>query len=56
MKTIKRQFIFILLILAIGSTGCMEHRYYQKNHEHSERYNQRHHHSSTPRIDIDMHN
>jgi len=36
----------IFLVIAAVFSGCVEHRYYQKNHQHSNEYNQRHHRTS----------
>ena len=34
--------VIIALIAVFFLSGCMEHRYYQKNHSHSREYNDRH--------------
>ncbi len=53
-KNIILSLISMVLITAVLS-GCMEHRYYQKNHQHSKQYEQRHHRSTRPGVDIDIH-
>jgi hypothetical protein len=45
----------IILILGFFFSGCVEHRYYQKNHQHSNGYNHRHHRASAG-VDINIHN
>jgi hypothetical protein len=50
-----RTVIAAIVVVAITS-GCMEHRYYQKNNQHSENYNKRHHRGNQPRLDINLHN
>ncbi len=52
-KTIKFTAIIAIIMISILS-GCMEHRYYQKNNQHTERYNQHHHRGA--RVDVNIHN
>lgn len=66
----KHTFILTILSLFIGMIflGCSEPRYYQRNNQHSKKYNDRHdrngrhdnkrktHKHYTPAVDINIHN
>ena len=56
MKKIIMYSAIVSVILVSILSGCMEHRYYQKNNQHSENYNKRHHRGNQPRLDINLHN
>jgi hypothetical protein len=57
MKLVVKSFLSILIIsaMALGMSGCVEHRYYHEHRRHTPGYYHRHN-MPEPRVDIDIHN
>jgi hypothetical protein len=46
--------IVALLVIAFALSSCAEHRYYQKNQRHTDRYEQRHHREARAGVGVDL--
>lgn len=58
MKVVVSNFllVFVIVVMVVFASGCMEPRYYHEHHEHSDRYYHQHPHRHRAGLDINIHN